>query len=96
MLVPVMMSIEGATPAVEAFLNNFFAPPNAIELLQISAHGSASHLMPWIAPLLAPSPQATVLPSRRGKEVHWYGLALTDHQLGTLGEDLLAVVGPTY
>jgi hypothetical protein len=81
---------------VEAFLEKFFAAPNAISLQDIEVGGEAEHLLPWVGQLRKDTPLPTILPNRRDGRIWWYALAFSDAQLRILGEQLLSFVGPTY
>jgi hypothetical protein len=79
---------------VDAFLERFFAPPNAIRLADV-LDGRWQRVRPWVEDLRAEPPQATVLPCWYGDRVYWYALAFSDGRVRALRDDLLAFVGPT-
>src|SRR5688572_27322038 len=84
------------TEQTSAFLAAFFAPPNDIAFVDIKVGGKAAHLVPWVERLLLEPSLPTVLPCRSQGRIQWYGVALSEAQLGVLGEQLLAFIGPTY
>jgi NADH:ubiquinone oxidoreductase subunit len=76
------------------FLECFFNNGNQINLDAIeSTDGSARMLKPWIIRLEQNLP--SVLPCKHDQGTDWYGIAQSEVQLRSLGEDLTAFIGPT-
>lgn len=80
------------------FLEQFFGAGNKFELEKIQQNkGNQTKIRPWVERLTQGEPQSTILPRwRENNRVDWYGIALSERQLRSLCEELMAFVGPTY
>ena len=84
---------------IESFLAVFFGGENRLKLERIDAGSDARTALigPWLERLRLPSPLTSVLPRvRANKSVTWYALAFSPADLRSLGDALLAFVGPTW
>jgi hypothetical protein len=85
---------------VYPFLNQFFGEGNQLDLDKIEHNvDNAGVLLPWVQRLTGSDPLSTVLPRRNvhnPSNIIWYGIARSDQQLRSLGEELTAFVGPTW
>ena len=93
------MTTNPSLPEVEAFLSEFFRPPNRFSLTAIDSgqDPASDKLLPWLDRLRGETPAATVLPCwRTSGQIDWYALAFSERQLRAISDDLLAFVGPTY
>ena len=77
------------------FLEQFFGDGNLLNLSEIeTANHPTNILEPWLKRLETGLP--TVLPCKRQQGTEWYGIAQSERQLRSLGEQLTAFVGPTW
>lgn len=87
-------------PDVYPFLTRFFGEGNQLDLEKIEGDvDNAGLLLPWVRRLTVSDPLPTVLPRRdvaNPSNIVWYGIARSDQQLRSLGEELTAFVGPTW
>ena len=83
---------------IRRFLEQFFGESNKFDLGRIERNeGNQGKIHPWVERLTQTDPAPTVLPCWRATGVvDWYGIALSDRQLRSLSEELMAFVGPTY
>ncbi len=81
---------------VRRFLERFFGTDNKFDLGRIErGEGNQAKIRPWVELLTQAEPLPTVLPCWREHGVDWYGIALSERQLRSLSEELMAFVGPT-
>ncbi len=83
---------------VRHFLEQFFGTGNKFDLEKIErGEGQQAKIRPWVERLTQTEPLPTILPCWRDRDiVDWYGIALSERQLRSLSEALMAFVGPTY
>lgn len=80
---------------VEAFLREFFAPPNRFAFDDL-AHQRHAYVRPWVEDVRASPPQPAVLPCWRADQVVWYIVPFSPEQAGALADVLEAFVGSTF
>ena len=84
------------------FLEGFFSGSGQPSLQELEAgRGKSAALRPFVLRLLGSVPLPSVLPhkgadARGNTKVIWYGIARSERELGGLGEELMAFVGPTW
>jgi hypothetical protein len=84
---------------VEPFLQEFFGAGNRLTLDRVYAASDERTLLvrPWVDRLRQTPPLPTVLPHvRADRVVVWYAIAFSEAQIRSLGDDILAFVGPSW
>ncbi|HKR14511.1 MAG TPA: protein DpdD [Pyrinomonadaceae bacterium] len=79
------------------FLNRFFGEGNKFHLDAIKRNqGKAGRILPWVRRITDQEEHSTVLPRWVNSQIVWYGIARSEREFRSLGEELVAFVGPTY
>lgn len=89
--------IPQATIELEEFLNRFFGAGNDLTKEQIDSGATVicKCARQWLEDFRLKR-RRTVLPRKRGQELDWYAIALSESDFRDLREQLMAFVGPSF